>query len=106
MVEFALTFGILMLLAVASAQVEGPFQAALAGNGPGDGEAAAGELWARLEPGSPLSVTVSRHGRLVQVTATASAPALLPVPAPPFTRIELHGRATHAVETFQPGSGS
>jgi len=119
MVEFALTFPVLMLLAIASAQVaivlhvagsldtaarEGAFQAALAGQGPSDGAAAARQLWERLEPGAPVAVDVRRAGRQITVVASASAPALFPVPAPPFTRFGLTARATHTVETFESGS--
>ena len=121
MVEFGLTFGILMALAVASAQVaillhyagnldtaarEGAFQAALAGHGPADGETAARQLWAKLEPGAPLTISVRRNGREIVVSAAAAAPALLPSPVPPFTHFDLSKRVTHHVETFQPGSGS
>lgn len=120
MVEFALTFGLLMFLVVATAQVailihygtsldvasrEGAFQAALAGNGTAQGQAAARQMWARLEPGAPAAtITAERKGQLVIVTSTASAPALFPVPVPPFTHFQLSTRAAHTIETFTAGS--
>jgi Flp pilus assembly protein TadG len=119
MIEFALGFPVLMFLAVASAQValvlhfggsldtaarEGAFQASLAGHGPADGAAAARQLWNRLQPGVPVTVSVHGTGRQMVVTLSASAPLFLPVPVPPFTRIDLQHRATHTVETFEAGS--
>ncbi len=119
MVEFALSFGLLMFVVVATAQVailihygtsldvasrEGAFQAALAGNGTSQGLVAARQMWARLEPGAPpATITAERRGRLMIVTSTALAPALLPVPVPPFTHFLLRARAAHTIETFTAG---
>jgi Flp pilus assembly protein TadG len=121
MVEFGLGFSLLMVLVVATAQFailihvgisldaasrEAAFQAALAGHGTQDGEQAAQDMWKRLEPdGGPLSVAVTQRGRLIVVDSTASAPALFPVPVPPFTHYQLRTRAVHTVEVFEPGSG-
>ena len=120
MLEFALGFSLLMFVVVATAQIailiqygssldvasrEGAFQAALAGNGNTQGQVAARQMWARLEPGAPpATITAERKGQLVIVTSTASAPALFPVPVPPFTHFELRSRAAHTVETFTAGS--
>jgi Flp pilus assembly protein TadG len=120
LVEFGLTVGLLMLLVVATAQVaiflyyrsalqlaaqEGAFEASLVGHTPRDADTTTGQLWARLVPsGGAVQVTATSRGNLIVVTATASAPALLPVPVPPFTRLPVTVRATHTVERFRPGS--
>jgi Flp pilus assembly protein TadG len=120
MVEFSLTVGLLMLLVVATVQVaiflhyrsslqlaaqEGAFEGSLAGHGPADATATADALWAKLEPGAaPAKVSTSVHGDLVVVEAHAVAPALLPVPVPPFTSMPVTVRAVHTIERFQPGS--
>jgi len=120
MVEFAMTIGLLMLLVVSSAQLaiflhyrssldlairEGAFQASLVGHSGKDGDVAARELWHRIQPDAgPLDLKVSMDGRLVVVTASAYAPALLPMPAPPFNQIRVQARAVHTVERFQSGS--
>ena len=120
MVEFSMTIGLLMLLVVSSAQLaiflhyrssldlairEGAFQASLVGHSGKDGEVAAKELWHRIQPDAgPLDLKVSIDGRLVVVTASAYAPALLPMPAPPFNQIRVKARAVHTVERFQAGS--
>jgi Flp pilus assembly protein TadG len=120
MVEFAMTIGLLMLLVVSSAQLaiflhyrssldlairEGAFQASLVGHSSKDGDVAARELWHRIQPDAgPLDLNVSIDGRLVVVTASAYAPALLPMPAPPFNQIRVQARAVHTVERFQFGS--
>ena len=121
MVEFSFTVALLMLLVVLSAQVaiylhyrnsldlatkEGAFEAGLAGHTLQDGEQTTRELWAKLEPGGgTIQVQVSRAGRLVIVTAEGSAPAILPIPMPPFNSLPVSSRAVHTVEVFQPGSG-
>ena len=121
MVEFSFTVALLMLLVVLSAQVaiylhyrnsldlatkEGAFEAGLAGHTLQDGERTTLELWAKLEPGGgAIQVQVSRSGNLVIVTAKGSAPAILPVPLPPFNSLPVSSRAVHTVEVFQPGSG-
>jgi hypothetical protein len=120
MVEFAFSFALLMLLVVATAQAailihygssldvasrEGAFQAALAGHGLTDGKTATRQMWARLEPGAgQINVRATRSGRLIEVVATASAPALFPLPVPPFTHFDLSSKAAHSVETFAAGS--
>ena len=120
MVEFAFTVGLLMLLVVGTAQVaiflnyrssldlatsEGAFQASLVGHQPGDGKLEAETLWSRLEPGAgPADVSASIEGDLVVVTATAYAPAILPLPFPPFNRLSIQSRSVHTIERFQPGS--
>lgn len=122
MVEFALTVGLLMLLAVLTAQVaiylhyrgsldtaarEGAFQAALLGHTPRDAERATTDLWAKLEPGGgAIQVTAHRSGNLVVVDARGTAPALLPVPVPPYHALPIRSHAVHTVEQFEPGSGS
>ena len=120
-VEFSFTVAVLMLLVVLSAQVaiylhyrnsldlateEGAFEAGLAGHTPQDGERTTLQLWAKLEPGGgTITVQVVRSGNLVIVTAKATAPAILPVPIPPFNSLPLTSRAVHTIEVFQPGSG-
>jgi hypothetical protein len=62
-------------------------------------------LWSRLEPGAaPADVSASIQGDLVVVTATAYAPAILPLPFPPFNRLPIQSRSVHTIERFQPGS--
>ena len=120
MVEFALTVGLLMLLVVLTAQVaiflhyrgsldtaarEGAFEAALVGHSPADGTRTTMDLWARLEPGGgAIQVQARRQGNLVVVDASGTAPALLPVPVPPFTALPIRAHAVHTVEQFQPGA--
>ena len=120
MVEFAFTVGLLMLLVVGTAQVaillnyrssldlatrEGAFQASLVGHQLQDGKIEAQALWSKLEPGAePADVSVSIEGDLVVVTATANAPAILPLPFPPFDRLPIQSRSVHTIERFQPGS--
>ena len=120
MVEFGMTMVALMILVVGTAQVaiflnyrtnldmatrEGAFQASLVGHQPADGQTAAAELWARLEPGAaPATITVTQDGNLIIVSADAYAPALVPVPMPPFTRMAVHARSVHTLERFEPGS--
>ena len=119
LVEFALTIGVLMLLVVATAQVaiylhyrnslalacrEGAFQAALAGHSLNDGTRAAVDLWQKLEPSAaPISVT-TRESSLVTISIRGSAPAILPVPVPPFTKLPIAAQCVHTIERFQPGS--
>jgi hypothetical protein len=120
LIEFSLTVGLLMLLVVVTAQVaiflnyrssldlatrEGAYQASLVGHQPRDGQLETQSLWAKLEPGAqPAVVTVSREGNLVVVTATSYAPAILPIPFPPFTRLPVQARSVHTIEQFEPGS--
>jgi TadE-like protein len=122
MVEFSMTIGLLMLLVVASAQLaiylhfrssldlaarEGAFQASLVGHTSKDGEIAARELWQRIQPDAgPLTLTASSDGHLVVLSATAYAPAILPMAAPPFNQIRVQARAVHTIERFQAGSKS
>jgi hypothetical protein len=40
----------------------------------------------------------------VVVQASALAPAILPVPVPPFTAMPIRARSVHAIEQFRPGS--
>ena len=120
MVEFGLVIGLLMLLVVATSQVaiflvyrsslqlaaeEGAFEASLAGHGTGDATTTTDALWSKLEPnaGRP-AVTVAVRGDLVVVGAEVDAPAILPLPVPPFTRLPIRVSAAHTVERFQPGS--
>ena len=120
MVEFSFTVGLLMLLVVATAQVaiilnyrssldlavrEGAFQASLVGHRSADGKLEAESLWQKLEPSAqPADITVSREGNLIVVSATAYAPAILPLPFPPFNKFLLQARAVHTIEQFEPGS--
>ena len=120
MTEFSLVVGLLMLLVMATAHVaivlhhrsalqlaaqEGAFEASLSGHGPVDATATTRSLWSQLEPGAPpAKVDVAVRGDLVVVTAETEAPALLPVPFPPFTRVPLKVRAVHTIERFHPGS--
>lgn len=118
MVEFAVTVGAVMFLVVAVGQgaiilhyrstlqlaaQEGAFEASLVGHQPADAVAQTRDLWSRLEPGAgPIDVTASAQGDLVVVSAQATAPALLPVPVPPFTRWPVSVRAVHTIERFSP----
>ena len=120
LIEFSFTVGLLMLLVVATAQVaiflnyrsslelatrEGAYQASLVGHQPRDGQLETQTLWAKLEPGAqPVQVTVTREGNLIVVTADSYAPAILPIPFPPFTRLPVHARSVHTIEQFEPGS--
>ncbi len=120
LVEFSLTVGLLMLLVVATAQVaiylhyrnsldfatrEGAFQASLVGHKPQDGELATRQLWTKVEPGGgKVDITAIRQGNLVIITAKTYAPAIIPVPIPPFTRLPISSRSVHTEERFQPGS--
>jgi Flp pilus assembly protein TadG len=120
-VEFSFTVAVLMVLVVVSAQVaiylhyrnsldlatkEGAFEAGLAGHTLQDGEQTTLQLWAKLEPGGgKITVQAVREGDLVIVTAKGTAPAILPVPIPPFDALPLNSRAVHTIEVFQPGSG-
>jgi TadE-like protein len=120
--EFSLVVGLLMLLVVATAQVaivlhyrsslqlaaqEGAFEGGLSGHGPNDAAATTRSLWSQLEPhAGAATVTASQQGDLVVVTAAIDAPAILPLPVPPFTRLPVRVRAVHTIERFQPGSAS
>jgi Flp pilus assembly protein TadG len=121
MVEFSMTIGLLMFVIVATTQIaiylhyrnslalvarEGAFDAGLAGHTTADGEQTARQMWARLEPGGgTLAVQAHLSGGLVLVSASATAPAIIPVPIPPFARLPVTARAVHTVEVFRPGSG-
>ena len=116
MVEFAMTIGLLMVLIVMTAEValylhhrnslqlaakEGAFEAALAGHTDQDGVAATQRMWSTVEPaGGPITVSISRSGRLVTVTASAPPPALVPIPG----QSAMTQQAVHTVESFEPGS--
>jgi hypothetical protein len=109
-----------MLLVVATAQVaiflnyrssldlatrEGAYQASLVGHQPRDGQLETQTLWAKLEPGAqPVEVSVTREGNLIVVTASTYAPAILPIPFPPFDRLPVQARSVHTIEQFEPGS--
>ena len=119
LVEFSLTVGLLMLLAILVAQVaiylhyrsslelatkEGAFEASLVGHQPGDGETETRQMWTKLEPGGgQIKVSASQEGALVVVTASGVAPAILPMPFPPYTSLPVSSRSVHTVERFQPG---
>ncbi len=121
LVEFSLTLGLLMLLVVLTAQVaiylhyrnglalackEGAFQAALAGHGASDGERAALDLWRKVAPsGGPITIATN-PSTLVSLSIHGWAPAIVPVPVPPFTRIPITAQCVHTIERFQPGSSS
>ncbi len=120
LVEFALTVGALMVLVVGTAQVaiylhyrnslslacrEGAFQAALAGHSPADGQRATLDFWQKLEPqAASISTAVTQMNALVIISARGWAPAIVPVPVPPFTKIPIAAQCVHTVERFQPGS--
>jgi Flp pilus assembly protein TadG len=119
LVEFAVTVGLLMLLVVATAQVaiylhyrnglalackEGAFQAALAGHNLDDGKQATHDMWQKLEPsGGPITVT-AKQATLVTLSVRGWAPAILPLPIPPFGKLPVAAQCAHTVERFQPGS--
>lgn len=121
-VEFGLTVGLLMLLVVVVAQLailvhyrnslllatrEGAFQAGLPGEPLSAGAAATRQMWHEVEPGGgDPEVTVTQQGNLVVVSASADAPALLPLPFAPFDRVPVSARSVHTIERFQPGSGA
>jgi len=120
LVEFSLTVGLLMLLVVLTAQVaiflhyrssldlatkEGAFEASLLGHQPSDGASEAKDMWVKLEPGGgPIQVTASQVGDLMVVSASAVAPAIVPIPFPPYTALAVRSRSVHTIERFQPGS--
>ena len=120
LVEFSLTVGLLMLLVVLTAQVaiflhyrssldlatrEGAFQASLLGHQPSDGTSEATAMWAKLEPaGGTIKVTASQEGDLMVVSASAVAPAIVPIPFPPYNALPVKSRSVHTIERFQPGS--
>lgn len=120
LVEFALTIGLLMVLVVATAQVaiylhyrsslalackEGAFQAALAGHTTKEGDQAALDMWRKLEPfGGSITLTWNQSPTLVSVSARGWAPAIVPAPVPPFTRLPIGAQSVHTIERFQPGS--
>ena len=120
LVEFSITVALLMLLVVVTIQIaiflryrsslqlaaqEGAFEASLSGHGTVEATATANALWAKLEPGAaPARVSASVHGDLVVVEARAVAPAILPVPVPPFTSMPVNVRSVHTIERFQSGS--
>ena len=120
LVEFALTIGALMVLVVGVAQIaiylhyrnslalacrEGVFQAGLAGHSLADGQHATVDLWQKLEPqASAISTTATQHDALMVISAHGSAPAIVPLPVPPFTRILITAQCVHTAERFEPGS--
>lgn len=119
LVEFSLTVGLLMLLAILTAQIaiylhyrsnldlatrEGAFEASLVGHQPSDGETETRQMWVKLEPGGgSITVTASQQGDLMVVSASAVAPAIMPMPFPPYTSLPVSSRAVHTVERFQSG---
>lgn len=120
LVEFSLTVGLLMFLAVATAQAaiflhyrssldlatrEGAYEGSVLGHNPSDADRTTRELWAKVEPGGgPVQVNSVRQGNLVVVTAQTYAPAIMPLPVSPFTRLSVTSRSVHTVEQFEPGS--
>jgi len=120
LVEFALTIGALMVLVVGVAQIaiylhyrnslalacrEGAFQAGLAGHSLADGQQATVDLWQKLEPqASTISTTAAQQNALMVISAHVSAPAIVPLPVPPFTRIVIAAQCVHTAERFEPGS--
>jgi Flp pilus assembly protein TadG len=120
LVEFALTIGALMVLVVGTAQVaiylhyrnslalacrEGAFQAALAGHTTTDGQLATLDFWQKLEPqATAINLGVTQTNGLIMISAHGWAPAIVPVPVPPFTRLPIAIQCVHTVERFQPGS--
>lgn len=119
LVEFSLTVGLLLFLALAAIQAtlylhkrtslefvanEGAFEASLAGRTNADGERAVRDLWQQFEPGGgTLQVQVVRTGRVVVVIAAAPAPVVL---LPSLIIPDIHVRAVHTIEAFAPGHGS
>jgi len=70
----------------------------------GDGERAALDMWRKVEP-SGGQITIATHqSALVSISIRGSAPAILPVPVPPFTRLPISAQCAHTIERFQPGS--
>lgn len=119
LVEFALTIGLLMVLVVATAQLaiylnyrnslslackEGAFEAGLAGHTTADGIRAALDLWQKLEPSNPPVTVGASQSALVRLSLKSWAPAIVPVPVSPFTKIPVAASCAHTVERFQPGS--
>ena len=120
LVEFALTIGLLMVLVVATAQLaiylhyrnslglacrEGAFEAGFAGHTLADGKRAALDLWQKLEPSAaPITVSANQSA-LASVSLRGWAPAIIPVPVPPFTKLPITASCAHTIERFQPGSG-
>ena len=111
LIEFSFTVGLLMLLVVATAQVaiflnyRSSLDLATREGQPRDGQLETQTLWAKLEPGTqPLQVSVTREGNLIVVTASTYAPAILPIPFPPFNRLPVQARSVHTIEQFEPGS--
>lgn len=120
LVEFSLTVGLLMFLAVATAQAgiflhyrssldlatrEGAYEGSVVGHGVADADRTTRELWAKVEPGGgPVQVTAVRQGNLVVVSAQTYAPAIMPLPLPPFTKLSVSSRSVHTVEQFEQGS--
>ena len=119
LVEFALTIGLVMVLVVATAQLaiylnyrnslslackEGAFQAGLVGHTLADGKTAAADLWQKLEPSKPPVTIAATQSVLVRLSLQSSAPAIVPVPVAPFTRIQVSTSCAHTIERFQPGS--
>lgn len=119
LVEFALTIGLVMVLVVATAQLaiylnyrnslslackEGAFEAGLAGHTLVDGRRAATDLWQTLEPSNPPVTIGASQSALVHLSLQSWAPAIVPVPVPPFTKIAVTASCAHTIERFQPGS--
>ena len=119
LVEFALTIGLVMVLVVATAQLaiylnyrnslslacnEGVFEAGLAGHTLADGRRAATDIWQKLEPSNPPVTMGAAKSGLVHLSLESWAPAIVPVPIPPFTKIAVTASCAHTVEQFQPGS--
>ena len=117
-VEFGLTVGLLMLVVVMTTQVaiylhyrttldlvtrEGAYAGSLVNTGPADAMRTSRQLWAEIEPGGgPIQVTATRDGNLMVVTASVSAPALVPAPVPPFAAWPVTSRSVHTIEVFTP----
>jgi len=90
---------------VALACKEGAFQAGLAGHNLADGKRAALDLWQKLEPSAaPITVSANQSA-LASVSLRGWAPAIIPVPVPPFTKLPITASCAHTIERFQPGSG-
>src|SRR6202163_1190415 len=100
LIEFSFTVGLLMLLVVATAQVaiflnyrsspdlatrERAYQASLVAHQTRDRALERQTLGAKRDPGAkPVEVSVTREGNMIVVTASTYAPAILPIPFPPF----------------------
>jgi Flp pilus assembly protein TadG len=119
LVEFALTIGLVMVLVVATAQLaiylnyrnslslackEGAFEAGLAGHTLADGKRTATDLWQKLEPSNPPLRIGASQSSLMRLSLESSAPTIVPVPIPPFTKIPITASCAHTIERFQPGS--